>query len=138
MPSGLVLGEFPFPLTQGEADEEVQFDEEDDAVMLSELLPATGEESPPPDTMSVMEAPVPTGAAVPMARGIEMKSVAFAARELKRVQVKALPPDLEVQLQLPETKDGGFTATPEGNVPLTVKEDPSATVELVFVTSMVT
>lgn len=138
MPSGLAVEVLPFTVTQGEVNgEPSHLGKEDDAVMLSDPLPVTGEGSPPPETMSVMEAPVPTGAPAPMARGSEMESVAFAARELRRVQVKPLPPDFELQLQPPETKDEVFTLTPEGNVPLTVKVDPSATVELVFVISMV-
>ena len=58
MPSGLAAGEFPFAGVQGEAP---QFDGEYSPVMLIESLPATGEGSPPPETMSVREALVPTG-----------------------------------------------------------------------------
>ena len=141
MPSGLVVVEYlrtvvPQGPVYGEAP---QFDDEEDVpVMLSGPMPATDEGSPPPETISVMEAPVPTRATAPTASGTEMGSVAFAPREVERVQVKPLPLSFELQLQPPETKEEVFTATPEGSVPLTVKEDPSATVELVFVISMVT
>ncbi len=65
-----------------------------------------------------------------------MVSLALAARVVVRVQVKVLPPEAAVQLQLPDVNEEVFSVTPVGSVAVTVKSEPRAMLLLVFVTRM--
>jgi len=90
---------------------------------FSGSVPTTLELRPPPLIVEVSDpTPVPIGALEATATGTSMVSVVLTARSVVRVQVNAVEPALDVQLQsppVPVVQDAVLTVMPVGSVPAT-------------------
>ena len=91
--------------------------------MFRGSVPTTAEARPPPEIVEVsVAAPVPVGAFDATSTGTVMVSLELAPRLVVRVQVKAVEPALDVQLQslpVPVVHDEVLTVTPVDSVPAT-------------------